>query len=86
MSESGLSFGLEIMRKSILKKQTKTKIIVVMIPNFSYINSYYFFNIIIIIIIIIITIFILIIIIIILIFLLPTYFSLAGNATKQDIF
>ena len=46
-----------------------------MVPNFVYINSYYFFNTIIIII-----------IIIILIFLLPTYSSLGGNATKPNIF
>ena len=45
MGESGRGFGLEVMRKSKLKKikkKPKRKLFNMMIPNFLYSNSYYF--------------------------------------------
>ena len=84
MGESRRDFGLEIMRKSELKKKPrKRKLSNMMVPNFLYSNRKHFLNTIIIIIIIIM---ILLIIIIILIFPLPNYSSLSGKATEQNIF
>ena len=46
MGESGRGFGLEVMRKSKLKKtkKKKQKCWNIMVPNFLYSNNYHFLN------------------------------------------
>ena len=76
--KSGRDFGSEVMRKSkfkknVKKKTKKRKLLNTVLPNFSYSNSYCFLT-------------LLYHHYLLLISLLPTYFSLVGNATEPTIF